>query len=248
MSTAYKTDLYTVDEGLHGHIISFTPTKKLIKHVFMSLATPSPAHTMYSKLPSLVSEAVYIVKFLIIVGNVNSNGTIDQSTGNPVLMYFVTSLLSLIAFPQSSDIYTIFLKNAIVPVQAECNELYIYINNFMTRFLIHSLSDVILTMVIWDCYSRRSVHRLRSKHYTLYYVIIVHNYAVNKLCTSAKLKLFLLYIMQCKIMYTILTMDSMLYNRYLLHLITYNFYMYNIHKVPCLLISENVSAYSTYII
>ena len=78
---------------------------------------------MYSKLPSLVSETVYIVKFLIIVDNVYSNGTIDQRTGNPVLMYFVTSLLRLIAFPQSSDIYTIFLKNAIVPVQAECNEL-----------------------------------------------------------------------------------------------------------------------------
>ena len=69
----------------------------------MSLLAPSPAHTMYSKLPSLVSESVYIVKFLIIMGNVYSNGTVDQSTGNPVVLYLVTSLLSLIAFPQSSD-------------------------------------------------------------------------------------------------------------------------------------------------
>ena len=80
----------------------------------------------------------------------------------------------------------------------------IYINNLMTRSITHRISDVILIMVNWDCYSKRSVHRLPSKHYTLYYVIIVHNYAVAKLCTSSKLKLLIVLWTPCCTILTIL--------------------------------------------
>ena len=49
----------------------------------------------------------------------------------------------------------------------------------MTRSITHRISDVILIMVNWDCYSKRSVHRLHSKHYALYYVFKVHNYTLT---------------------------------------------------------------------
>ena len=50
----------------------------------------------------------------------------------------------------------------------------------MTRSITHRISDVILIMVNWDCYSKsQSTGYVHSKHYALYYVFIVHNYTLT---------------------------------------------------------------------